>query len=116
MTTKNPTLKDFEHDMNRHANADYKRVDTDFVLELDSSPTGWQLTVWRAVKQNGEYAPPNNDTNRYAWDAVGRQRFDYYDAGRDVYDSLTTRGKVSAFCNDHPYDGPRKPYTERNYA
>lgn len=117
MRSRDPTLDDFEHDMNRHANADYVRVSDSYVLELDSTPGGqWWLTVWKAVSGADHYLPPHNDDNRYAWDAVGRAEYESYDAGKEVFDSINTQSHVDEFTQDNPYDGPRKPYHERNYA
>jgi hypothetical protein len=112
--TRDPTLNDFYNDMNEHAQADYKRVNDRLVVELDSMPTGWWLTVWEAIKQGGEYVDPDNPDNNYHWDAVGRGTFEDYKTGRAKFNSLTTRKEVQMFCEKNPYDGPRTPYDERD--
>jgi hypothetical protein len=115
-----PRLADFKHDMNEH-NARYGRVtdgDRAFVLELENQnrPTGhFRLLVWEAVRAYGphKYERPDVDGNRYAWDAVGEQKF------RTVEDSGEAQrtfrrlkdGDVSVpdWVDDHPYTGPRTP-------
>lgn len=111
--TKDPKLSNFYNDMNEHEMADYKRIQPNYVVELDSMPSGWQVTLWVAVTTGDGYAPPENDDNHYAWDAIGRQEFDDYDAGKSVYNELTGKNDVQTFREEHPYEGPRSPYSER---
>jgi len=114
MRQKDPILKDFYNDMNQHGNAEYKRVGGRYVIELESMPSGWQVTVWEAVKEGSTYVDPENNDNRYFWDAVGREEFSDYDAGKEIFSELTTRSDLQRFCEQNPYNGPRTPYRERS--
>lgn len=111
-----PSLSDFYHDMNEHSGAEYKKVGSNFVAELDSNPTGWQVTLWKAVKHSTRegYAPPiqGRPGIRYAWDAVGRAEFEDRDDARAEYQQLGSRN-ARAFTKEHPYNGPRRSYSER---
>ena len=111
--TRDPKLKDFYHDMNQHAQADYRRVAGRWVVELDSLPGGWSVTVWEAVKRAGNYVHPDAGENRYVWDAVGREDFKNESPARSRYASLTSKGAVRSFCQTNPYEGPRTPWGEK---
>lgn len=114
MRHDNPTVADFHNDMNQHGNADYKRVAGEHVLELESAPSGWALTVWKAVRDGETFVTPDIEGNRYHWDAVGRAFFDDYDSGKVVFDEIGTIVDIEQFCDENPYDGPRTPYHERD--
>lgn len=114
MRKDNPTVADFHNDMNQHGNADYKRVAGEYVLELESYPVGWRLTVWRAVKEGTAFVTPDIDGNRYHWDAVGQEHFNKYDSGKARFDEIGGRSAVSQFCDENPYDGPRTPYHKQD--
>lgn len=111
--TRDPKLKDFYHDMNQHGAAEYRRVAGRYVVELDSTPGGWQITVWEAVVQHERYVLPDNSENRYEWDAAGREEFDNETAARSRYASLTAKGIVRSWCQTNPYEGPRTPWVEK---
>lgn len=113
---KDPALSDFYNDMNQHAGAVYKKVRPAFVVELDTMPNGWALTVWRAVEhptREGYRPPDGKDGNRYAWDAKGRAFFDNRDDARTAYARLGGKADVREFCEANPYEGPRGSYDER---
>ena len=116
---RDPKLKDFYHDMNQHAAAEYRRVAGRYVVELDTTPGGWSVTVWEAVKRAGNYVHPDAGENRYVWDAVGRETFaggerqEPEAVARSRYASLTSKGAVRSFCQTNPYEGPRTPYHEQ---
>lgn len=109
-----PTLEDFYNDMNQHSNARYHRVDGNKVVELDSTPGGWQVTVWKAVEHphREAYAQPRNPKNRYAWDAIGREEFEEYEEASSVFSGLDTKGLVERFCDENPYEGPRERHQD----
>lgn len=109
---RDPLLKDFYNDMNQHRAAEYRRVAGRYVIELDSTPGGWWITVWEAVRRAGRYVLPDGE-NRYAWDAVGREAFDKEPAARSRYAHLTAKGDVRSFCQTNPYEGPRSSWSER---
>ena len=104
--------------MNQHGAAEYRRVAGRYVVELDSTPGGWQITVWEAVQQGGRYVLPD-DGNRYAWDAVGRETFaddernEAEPVARSRFADLTSKGAVRSFCESNPYEGPRSSWSER---
>lgn len=112
-----PGLRDFYHDMNEHGGADYRKVGRRYVVELDTRPSGWAVTVWAAVEDahRDGYAPPDGkEGNRYAWDAEGRETFEDHDEARAVVAGFgQSERKVREWCEAHPYDGPRSPYAER---
>lgn len=110
---KIPSLNKFYSDMNKHPRAEYKRISPKIILELDSMPNGWQITVWEAVKQGGSYVIPDGD-NSFEWDAVGRRSFEGYDEGKEAFRELTSRRDVQTFCEKNPYNGPRTPYHEQD--
>lgn len=95
--------------------AEYKKVTADAVAELDSMPSGWSLTIWRAVSHPTEegYAPPENSDNRYGWDAEGRAEYDDREEGNAKFSELRGKQAVEEFCSEHPYEGPLSPYAER---
>lgn len=114
--TSDPTLSDFYNDMNEHGGATYKKIGGPYVVELDSMPNGWALTVWRAVDHPTRegYAPPDGKPgNRYAWDAVGRDTFEDRDDAKAEYVRLGGIEKVRAFIDSYPYEGPRRSYSQR---
>lgn len=113
---KHPSLSDFYHDMNKHGAATYRKVGTAYVVEVDTRPGGYWLTVWKAVEHptEGGYVAPMIDGNRYAWDAKGRKEYDDRDAAeRRAKDFGGSEKAVQAWCGEHPYNGPRTPYNER---
>ena len=113
MTHEHPKLKHFYNDMNKHPRAKYTRIGDRYVLELDSNPTGWWLTAWRAVKEGDEYVDAHVLDNFYEWDAVGREEFEDREDGLSRLRELTTVNKLSDWCAGNPYEGPRRPYSER---
>lgn len=110
-----PSVSDFHHDMNEHGEAEYKKVGGDTVAELDSTPGGWQVTLWRAVSHPTRkgYAPPQNSENRYAWDARARAEFEDRADAKAAYSELSGEGDAEEFAKQHPYEGPLSPYSER---
>lgn len=111
-TRRDPTLQDFYHDMNQHGAAKYRRVAGRYVVEMDSTPSGWQITVWEAVRRVERYVLPD-DGNRYAWDAVGRLEFEDKSEARARFSVLSRKGAVRSFCKSNPYEGPRSAWSER---
>lgn len=113
--TSDPSLSDFHNDMNEHGGAEYKKIGAAWVAELDTYPSGWRLLLWKAVETGDGYAPPDGKPgNRYAWDAKGSRGFEDYDDARAEFVRLgRSVEKVRAFCEEHPYDGPRSSYAER---
>lgn len=112
---RDPHLKDFYHDMNQHGGAKYRRVAGRYVVERESMPSGWQITVWEAVQQGGRYILPDGG-NRYVWDAVGREEFTNQRAQADSlerFGELDAKGGVRTFCQQNPYNGPRTSWAER---
>lgn len=119
MPIQDPTLSDFYEDMNKHANADYKRVLPRFVVECEEH-TSWKgdrhtatVTVWAAVENDAgnvisrvpQYTEPEIDGNNYVWEPLGRERYEDPDEAHDAVDSLTTENKIWLWCDEHPYEG-----------
>lgn len=121
-TRRDPFLKDFYHDMNEHAGAEYRRVAGRYVVELDTTPGGYWITVWEAVQHAGRYVLPETGGNRYEWDAIGRETFtddernDAEPVARSRFAELTGKKAVRWFCQTNPYEGPRSTWTERQQS
>lgn len=124
-TTDNPRIQDFWEDMNRHRNAEYRKVGDRYVIEHSQFHSGRRgnprarIVVWEAV-QNSEsrvtyYVAPSVEGNQYEWDAIGELWGTVGECGAAMGEITGGVADLRHWCQSNPYGGPRTPHNEAEH-